>query len=109
MSFEPRDYFRHIIVEADFLIRESADLSFETFNSSDTLRRAFVRSLEVMGEAAKNLPDELRARHTEVDWRAVAGMRVRLVHGYFGLDYELVWEVVPESRSRIAGSRRSDP
>ena len=51
MSFEPRDYLRHILVETDYLIGRSEGLSFEAFSADETLRRAFVRSLEIIGEA----------------------------------------------------------
>jgi len=103
MSFEPRDYLRHIVVEADYLIGQSAGLSFESFAADETLRRAFVRSLEIVGEAAKKVPQEFRAQHAAVDWRAMAGMRDRLIHDYFGVDVELVWDVV---RTRIPDLRR---
>jgi uncharacterized protein with HEPN domain len=106
MSFEPRDYLRHILVEAEYLIGRSADLSFEAFVADETLRRAFVRSLEIIGEAATKVPDDFRATHPTVEWRAMAGMRDRLIHDYFGVDFELVWDVVqtrvPELRNQLA-------
>ena len=106
MSFEPRDYLRHILVEADYLIASTAGLSVDAFNTDETLRRAFVRSLEVIGEAAKKVPDDFRAAHPGVEWRAMAGMRDRLIHDYFGVDFELVWDVVknrvPALRGQIA-------
>jgi len=73
MSFEPREYLRHILVEADYLIGSSRDLSAEQLLSDETLKRAFVRRLEVIGEAAKKLPEAFRAAHPGVGWRAVAG------------------------------------
>ena len=105
MSFEPRDYLRHILVEADYLIGRSEGLSFESFSSDETLRRAFVRSLEIIGEATKKVPDDFRAAYPAVEWRAMAGMRDVLIHDYFGVDFELVWDVVrnrvPELRDQI--------
>lgn len=105
MSLEPREYLRHMLDEADYLIRESTGMTFEAFVQDQTVRRAFVRSLEIMGEATKKLPPELRLRHPEVDWSGMARMRDRLIHGYFGIDDNLVWvavrERVPEIRAQI--------
>ena len=96
MSFEPRDYLRHILVEVEYLLDQSQGLSFERFAADETLRRAFVRRLEVIGEAVKNLPEEFRAAHSDIDWRPIARIRDRLIHSYFGVDYQLVWNVVQE-------------
>ena len=94
MSFEPPEYLRHILAEADYLAAQTASLSKEGFLQNETLRWAFVRSLEIIGEAAKKLPDEFRIQYPKVEWRAMAGMRDRLIHGYFGVDHDLVWEVI---------------
>ena len=57
---------------------------------------ACVRSLEVIGEAAKNISSETRAKHPEIEWRKIAGIRDVLVHGYFGVDWEVIWKTVNE-------------
>jgi uncharacterized protein with HEPN domain len=94
MSLSPNDYLRHMLAEADYIVERSANLSLEAFLADETLKRAFVRSIEIIGEAAKHVPDDFRQQYAEFEWRAMAGMRDRLIHGYFGVDYELVWDVV---------------
>jgi uncharacterized protein with HEPN domain len=94
MSRSAREYLQHILDEADYLLRESAGLDREAFLRDETRRRAFARSLEIIGEAAKQVPSSTRELFSSVEWKAMAGMRDRLVHSYFGVDYELVWDVV---------------
>jgi len=106
MSFEPRDYLRHILVEVDYIIGETGRLTFEEFMADGTLQRAFVRSLEIIGEAVKKVPEDFRAQYPAIEWRAISGMRDRLIHDYLGVDYELVWDVVqkhvPELRRQVS-------
>jgi len=71
MSFESRDYLRHILVEADYLVERSAGLSYDDFAVDETLRRAFVRSLEIIGEAAKHVSEALERSLTR--WSGVDG------------------------------------
>ena len=92
----PLEYLLHILDETEYLLSEAQDLDCDAFLADETLKRAFVRSLEIIGEAAKHVPNDFRARHPEADWRGMAGMRDRLIHGYFGVDYALVWDVVSE-------------
>ncbi|XHX79237.1 MAG: DUF86 domain-containing protein [Stenomitos frigidus ULC029] len=94
MSPSAREYLMHILDETTYLITSSHGLEKVAFLKDETLKRAYVRSLEVIGEAVKQLPDALRQKHTAINWRAMAGMRDRLIHHYFGVDYDIVWDVV---------------
>ena len=93
MSLSPLEYVRHILDETVYLMAASQDLTRERFVADDTLRRAFVRSMEIIGEASKKVPAELRQKYPGIDWRAMAAMRDRLIHAYFGVDYDIVWDV----------------
>ena len=75
MSPSPLDYLRHVLDEADYLARHVPQLTREQFLQDETAKRAFVRSMEIIGEAVKKVPDEIRVRYPDVEWRAVAGMR----------------------------------
>ncbi|MEI6239005.1 MAG: DUF86 domain-containing protein [Planctomycetia bacterium] len=94
MSFAPHDYPRHILDECDFLLDTAAGVTAEAFLADKTLRRAFQRSLEVIGEASKQLSGDFRSTHPDLPWREMAAMRDRLIHGYFGVDDAIVWDVV---------------
>lgn len=87
-------YLRHIAVETRYLLSASTGLDYNLFASNDTLTRAFVRNIEIIGEASKNIPEEVRSKHPQVDWKRMAGTRDRLIHGYFGIDYQIVWDIV---------------
>ncbi len=94
MSASMRPYLQHIHTETRYLLDRVQGLEKETFLHDETLKRAFVRSLEIVGEAVKQLPNDLQQRYSHLEWRAMAGMRDRLIHGYFGVDYDIVWDVV---------------
>ena|SRR5207247_3565598 len=97
MSSEPREYLRHIRDEAAFLTRAAAKTTQAEFMSDEVLRRAVVRSLEIIGEAVKKLPASVTESEPDIKWTRIAGMRDRLIHGYFAVDYEIVWDVVTQN------------
>lgn len=71
-------------------------LRYEEFLKDDKTASAVIRKLEIIGEAAKQVPTRVRQKHPELPWTEMARMRDKLIHGYFGVDHEIVWKVVRE-------------
>jgi uncharacterized protein with HEPN domain len=94
MSKEPIEYIKHIIDECSYLIAVSNNLSKDEFLDDETVKRAIVRSLEIIGEATKKIPADFKVKWSSVQWKNMAGMRDRLIHDYIGVNYSIVWDVV---------------
>lgn len=94
MSHSARQYLQHIRDETQFLLTSAQDLTEERFLNDEVRKRAFVRSLEIIGEAVKKLPLNLREQYPQIPWRNIAGMRDRLIHDYMSIDYEIVWGII---------------
>jgi uncharacterized protein with HEPN domain len=101
------EYLKHIRDEIEFIIKISKTIRKEVFQEDDVLKRALVRSLEIIGEAVKKLSPDFREKYNHVDWKAIAGMRDKLIHDYAGVDYDLVWDVavneIPLLKEEIEG------
>lgn len=94
MSYSGVEYLQHIFDETKYLIQQTNTIDKKTFFQDETKKRAFVRSLEIIGEAVKQMPDSLRNKYPSIEWKSIAGMRDRLIHAYFGIDYDIVWDIV---------------
>lgn len=105
MSKEPIEYLKHIAEECSYLLSQSDDLSKNDFLANETLKRAVVRSLEIIGEATKKIPADFKLRWASIQWKNMAGMRDRLIHDYMGINYSIVWDVfknkIPELHQQI--------
>ena len=77
------------------------NMDFKNFIEDDKTRSAVVRKLEIIGEATKNIPKPIRQKYKELPWSDMAGMRDKIAHFYFGIDYEIVWKVIKERLPEI--------
>jgi uncharacterized protein with HEPN domain len=76
--------------------RYVAEFSFESFISDDKTKDAVVRNFEIIGEAANRINTDFRESNPEIEWTRIRGFRNRIVHEYFGIDYEIVWQIIEE-------------
>jgi len=88
------EYLKHIKDEIDFLTAQCKNISIHDFLGDPLLQRASVRSLEVIGEAVKNLSEDFKKQHPSIEWKKITGFRDILIHHYFGIDWEVVWDVI---------------
>ena len=94
MSLSTYELLQHIRDEVDYLLDKTNGQSFEEFVNDPTLIRAYARSLEIIGEATKKIPAKFKESYQFVEWKGMAGLRDKLIHDYFGIDFELVWDIL---------------
>ena len=95
MSKLPIEHLRHIYDECVFITNSiSPNTTKDDLIDNEVLKRAIVRSLEIIGEATKKIPGDIKEQWRDVPWRNIAGMRDKLIHDYIGVNYTIVWDVV---------------
>lgn len=87
-------YLKHIVDEISFLLESTEDLNYDSFTESEMYTRAFSRSFEIIGEAVKNLSESFREEHSDIEWKKMAGIRDKIIHHYFSVDYEIIWDAI---------------
>lgn len=106
MSKQPIEYLKHIHDECVYIISViTPEMTKDDFLKDETLKRAIVRSLEIIGEATKQIPIDFKMKWESINWKNMAGMRDRLIHDYMGINYSIVWDVaknkIPELNNQI--------
>jgi len=97
MSKQKRDYLlfiEDVLTCIEKIERYTSNVSFEDFSGNDMAVDAVIRNFEIIGEAVKKIPEEIKTRYADVEWKEAAGFRDVLIHDYFGIDIEAVWDTV---------------
>jgi uncharacterized protein with HEPN domain len=104
MTREYFDYVQDIVESIRDIESFISGMDLETFGRDRKTFNAVVRSLEIIGEAAKKIPDEVKEKYPDIPWKDITGMRDKLIHEYFGVDRKIVWEVASQELPAIAPS-----
>jgi len=103
-----RDYRAYLddVLESILKIEKyTANLDFDSLKSNDIVLDATIRNLEIIGEAIKNIPEDFKKKHNEIEWKKIAGLRDILIHDYFGISMEIIWDIIqnklPELKNKL--------
>jgi uncharacterized protein with HEPN domain len=91
---DPVIYLKDILEAIEAIERFTEGIDFEAFCQDDMRFSAVIRKFEIIGEAAKHIPDPIKQKYPDIPWKSMAGFRDRLIHFYFGIKYDLVWETI---------------
>ena len=115
MSKQKRDYIlfiEDVLTCIEKIERYTSNVSFEDFSGNDMAVDAVIRNFEISGEAVKKIPEEIKKRYADVEWKEAAGFRDVLIHDYFGIDIEAVWDTVrnniPPFKKQIVNVLKSE-
>ena len=86
-----------ILEASQKILSYTSGMSFDDFISDDKTIDAVVRNFEIIGEAANRVPEDFKTEHPEIEWRRMTGLRNRIIHEYFGVDYATVWKIKEEN------------
>ncbi|GKV67048.1 MULTISPECIES: DUF86 domain-containing protein [unclassified Sporosarcina] len=96
MQREPKVYLEDILSAAYKMEKFTDGLSYDDFVKDDLIFDAVIKNILVIGEATKSIPEDIRKTYSEVEWRKMAGMRDMMIHGYFTINNQIVWDVIQQ-------------
>ncbi len=89
-------FLEDILENIELIEKFTKNVTKETFRTDTKTQYSVIRGIEIIGEAAKNLPGNLTGKYPDIPWKDITGMRDKLIHAYFGVDFERVWDVVKD-------------
>ncbi len=98
---EIRDYLADILEAINDIDAFTSGMTYEEFSQDKKTINAVIRSLEIVGEATKKIPPEIRNLHPDLPWKEIAGMRDKLIHEYFGVDLQIVWMTIQQDLNEL--------
>lgn len=101
MKKDPKIFLQHILESVFEIEKDLKDISEDEFSKSTQIQDAVIRRLEIIGEAAKNIPGDLKKRYTLIPWKKISGSRDVLIHDYFEVDIESVWETATKDIPKL--------
>lgn len=101
MIREILDYLEDILESINNIERFVEGMDFNDFKKDEKTIYAVIRALEIIGEAVKNIPEEIKKKYPEIPWKNMAGMRDKLIHEYFGVNKRVVWDAIKEELPNI--------
>src|SRR3989338_5759385 len=87
-------FLNHVLENIEDIELFSKNITKSALESNKLKQKAIIRSLEVIGEAVKNIPPSFRKEHPSIEWNQIAGLRDKLIHHYFGVDLNTIWDVI---------------
>jgi len=94
-------YLEDIIESINKVMRYTKGLDYNGFISKEILIDAVLRNLEIIGEAVKNIPQNIKEKYPNIEWNKIAGFRDIATHAYFGIDEEIVWDIIKNKLSEL--------
>ena len=104
MSRNWRIYLNDILESSEKVQRFTADMKQSDFLEDERTYDAVVRNIEIIGEAAKHIPDDIRQAMSSIEWRKAAGLRDMIAHAYFGIDNDILWDVIKNKVPELASA-----
>ncbi len=112
MKKDPIIFVKHILNSIKHIEKYSKNLDKKHFSSNALIQDGVIRRLEIIGEAAKNLPENFREKHKEIPWIDITDTRNKLIHHYFGIDLDITWDIIkrelPDLKKKIKDILKKD-